>query len=158
MSTTQLQKMSTDQIAESLNGLIEICIDGEKGFAEAAADARDPELKSFLAERSQERAAFVAGLQGELVSLGRFAENQGTVRGTLHRAWTAAREGLEGHRDRLVLEECERGDRAAKRAYEKVLKEMIDRVPPRVRQLLQNQFQIIDASLTSIQQRRPHAS
>jgi uncharacterized protein (TIGR02284 family) len=158
MKTIELQKMTAPQLAETLNGLIEICIDGEKGFAEAAADVRDPELKSFLQTRSQERAAFVAGLQGELVSLGRFAENQGTVRGTLHRTWTAVREGIEGHRDRLVLEECELGDRAAKRAYEKALNEMVDRVPPLTRQLVQNQYQSIEASLLSIQQRRPRAS
>jgi uncharacterized protein (TIGR02284 family) len=158
MTTTDHQKMSNDHISESLNGLIEICLDGEKGFAEAAADVRDPELKSFLQARSQERAAFVARLQGELVSHGRFAENQGTVRGTLHRAWSAVRGGIEGHRDRLVLEECERGDRAAKHAYERVLNEMVDGAPPLTRQIVQSQYQSIDASLTSIQQRRPHAS
>jgi uncharacterized protein (TIGR02284 family) len=158
MSTTKLQKMSDDQLAETLNGLIEICIDGEKGFAEAAADVRDPELKSFLQTRSQERATFVAGLQRELVSIGRFAENQGTVRGTLHRTWTAAREGLEGHHDRLVLEECERGEHAAKKGYAKALGLMIDRVSPSTRQLVQNQLQAIETSLESIQQRRPRAS
>jgi uncharacterized protein (TIGR02284 family) len=73
MKTIELQKMTASQIAETLNGLIEICIDGEKGFAEAAADVRDPELKSFLQARSQERAGFVAALQSEVVALGRFA-------------------------------------------------------------------------------------
>jgi uncharacterized protein (TIGR02284 family) len=97
-------------------------------------------------------------LQGELASLGRAAENEGTVRGTLHRTWTAVREGIEGHRDRLVLDECELGDRAAKRAYERALNETVDRVPPFMRQLIQNQYQSIEASLAAIQQRRPRAS
>ncbi|MDB4998282.1 MAG: family four-helix-bundle protein [Myxococcaceae bacterium] len=158
MKTIELQKMTASQIAETLNGLVETCVDGEKGFAEAAADARDPELKSFFQTRSQERAAFVAALQSEVIALGRFAENQGTARGTLHRVWTAAREGIEGHRDRLVLDECDLGERTAKRVYEKALNEMIDRVPPLTRQLVQNQYQCIEASLASIVQRRPRAS
>ncbi len=156
MKTIELQKMTASQIAETLNGLVEICVDGEKGFAEAAADA--PELKSFLQTRSQERAAFVAVLQSEVIALGRFAENQGTARGTLHRVWTAAREGIEGHRDRLVLDECDLGERTAKRVYEKALNEMVDRVPPLTRQVVQNQYQCIEASLASIVQRRPRAS
>lgn len=158
MKTLELQKMSTPEIAETLNGLIETCIDGEKGFAEAAADARDPELKSFLRARSQERALFVAALQGEVVSLGRHAENQGTARGTLHRAWTAAREGIEGHHDRLVLDECDLGERSAQRVYEKALDAMIDRVPPLTRQLVQNQYESIEASLASLGRRRPMTS
>lgn len=109
---------------KALNACIEISTDGEKGYASAAADVRDRVLKALFMQYSRQRAEFVIALQDSIRELGGFPENEGTLRGALHRGFLDARRALEGGEDRLVVVECERGERAALAAYDRAFQEI----------------------------------
>jgi uncharacterized protein (TIGR02284 family) len=137
----------------ALNGLIETCTDGEKGYSFAAADVRDEVLKARLRLYSDERAKFVAELQCAIRRLGAAPENEGTLRGTLHRTLMELRDALEIRSDRLVLEECERGDRAALGDYERVLRQLHDKLSPDVRAMLDRHAGALRTCLKELEDR-----
>lgn len=158
MSTTNISlKATTNEIVRVLNALIETCTDGEKGYALAAADVRDAALKSAFTALSKQRADFVFALQEAVQELGRFPENEGTLKGQLHQRWTFARLAFEGRSDRIVLEECIRGEQAAKANYDAALRRVpLISLPEEMRPMLQHQaaavseaFQDLEKSLSA---------
>ena len=106
--------------------LIETCRDGETGYAHAASVVSDPELKSYFTQQSQERHRLIGELQDVVQRIGEPApEASGSVAGTLHRAWFEAKVDM-GLGDQAVLESVERGEDAAKAAYQKALASDLD--------------------------------
>lgn len=131
-------------IIAGLNRCIEACVDGEKGYAIAAANIRDESLKRRLMGYSEQRAEFVIALQKEIEKLGGFAENQGSAKGAIHRGFASARVALEGRTDAVILGECERGELAALAMYDDVLAKLpMDTLPPELRILLVDQRAVI---------------
>ena len=147
MSTPRVTARVTEgEIARTLNMLIEINTDATKGYATAAADARSPVLKGILSDRGKQAGERVMALQNAIARMGRFAENQGTLRGTLHRGWLDARMVLEGRTDRIMLEECERGEAVALRAYEAIPTQVLEALSPDVVGMVDEQhFEYRDA-------------
>jgi uncharacterized protein (TIGR02284 family) len=141
----------TRPIVTALNRLVETCTDAEKGYANAAANVRDPALKTLFLRRAQQRMDFVVELQRTIASLGATPENEGTLRGTLHRGATEARLALEGRSDRIVLEECARGERNAREVYEKALAAVGDE--PHLRALVMHQLGFVNEALTDLERR-----
>lgn len=128
------------RVFQNLNACIDASTDSEKGFAVAAADVRDPALKSLFERYASERAEHVRALQAAVERMGVVPVNGGTVRGTLHRGWMETKRVVRGPADRFVLEECERGERQALATYDDAFVECpLDDLPPRVRALLIDQ-------------------
>jgi uncharacterized protein (TIGR02284 family) len=132
-------ELPSKEIISVLNRLIEINTDAEKGYAAAAADARAPELKDALADRSRECSYRVIALQDAVQRYGVLPENEGTAKGALHRGWMQTRRIVEGPDDRIVLEECARGEAAAVKAYGSVPPALSKLMPPDVATLLADQ-------------------
>lgn len=140
-------------IIHALNACIETCMDGEKGFAVAAAEVRDPMLKELFMRRSKQRAENMMALQRAVTMFGGFPENEGTVRGTLHRSWMTTVRIAEGRSDALYLEECIRGERAAMRDYEAALhRAKIDTLPTDLSNLLMEQYRTVRESFAELVQ------
>jgi uncharacterized protein (TIGR02284 family) len=130
----------TRAIVKTLNTCIETCTDGEKGYAAAAADVRDPTLKALFSSYEKQRADFVRELQTAIDQLGAFAENEGTVKGTAHRGFVGARLAIEGRHDSVLLAECERGERGAIAAYDRAFsKTPLDEMPAGIQTMLMEQ-------------------
>lgn len=105
-------------IASAVNECIEVCVDGQKLYALAAADVRDPALKAMFQKHSDQRAAYVVQLQAALAKVGATPENQGTARGVARRGVMELRHGAEPiHRDWEVVRTCLRDEEAALRRY-----------------------------------------
>jgi uncharacterized protein (TIGR02284 family) len=117
MNTTTSSVPNDRRAIVALNRLVETCINGEKGYAIAAADARDPALKRSLMTFSEQRAAFVASLQAQIRELGGTPENEGSAAGTLHRGWVGIRKAIEGRSDRLLVDECLIAEEWARKRY-----------------------------------------
>lgn len=150
---TNLTPREDKTIIRALNTCIETCLDGEKGFAIAAADVRSPRLKETFLSASRERASFVLELQKLVAALGRLPENEGTTRGALHRSWIATMRVAIGRNDALYVEECIRGERAALRDYEVALRRAhIETLPPHIATTLRKQYLAIKTSLTELLQ------
>lgn len=133
--------MKTDEIIETLNGLIEICNDGKEGFIACAenADIDSPKLKTLLIGRSTECARAANELSTQVRELGGTPATGTTTAGSLHRGWINVKTAITGKSDRAVLEECERGEDAAKLAYQKALSKNL---PESTRALVELQYKV----------------
>src|SRR5690242_8320328 len=107
----------TDVIA-TLNDLIETSKDGENGFRTCADGVKNADLKAMFEKMADRCAEGAAELQSQVRRLGGNPESGGSTSGLLHRGWVNIKSTITGMSDGAVLEECERGEDIAKRAYE----------------------------------------
>jgi uncharacterized protein (TIGR02284 family) len=115
-----------DEVIEYLNDLIETCKDGEQGFRKAAEEVGeegDAELRTLFNLYAQQRARFAAELQEEVRRRGGDPAKSGHVSAVFHRGWMELKSAVTGKSEAAIIAECERGEDAALRNYERVLKE-----------------------------------
>jgi len=120
-----------------LNHLIETSKNGEKGFLAAAEDAKSPELRDLFQRRAQDCASGASEMQAIVAQAGEKPEDGGTVAGAIHRGWVNLKASVAGRTDLAILEECERGEDVAKKAFSDALNE---NVPENVRAVIQRQY------------------
>jgi uncharacterized protein (TIGR02284 family) len=133
---------NNERALDVLRELIEVCKDGETGYAHAAGIVTDPKLKTYFQEQSLERAHFVQDITLRTRDLGEKPEISGSVAGALHRLWFEAKADL-GLGDQSVLNSVEQGEDRAKQAYQQALKEDL---PEEIRGMLQQQAQSVFAA------------
>jgi uncharacterized protein (TIGR02284 family) len=134
----------TDKSAVNVvNDLVEICLDAEKGFRDAAQDVRDQNLREIFLGKSRQMGQFGRALQEEVTKLGGKPSKSGSMVGTLHRVWMDSRATLNMHNAKLVLMECERGESAVLQHYEKALEAVL---PEQVKDVIEKQF--VEITLT----------
>jgi uncharacterized protein (TIGR02284 family) len=142
------------RIATVLNNCIEVCIDGQKTYAIAAAAVRNPVLKEMLQQHSDQRASFVIRLQEAMGSLGLTPENEGSLRGSARRAFIEAIRALEPkHDDHAILRLCVRDEEAALRQYAAATRTIHRDLPLDVRVLLDEQQACIQSALDATRRR-----
>lgn len=95
-----------------MNDIHELLADSRKGYHEAAGRVGSPQLAQFLQQLSVQRDAMQTELATELRRFRRDDRLQdGTAKGTLHRAWMDIRDALGRSDDAKMLDECERGEK-----------------------------------------------
>jgi uncharacterized protein (TIGR02284 family) len=100
-----------------LNDLIETSKDGQEGFKTCAEDIKHPELKTLFVQRSAECATAASELQSAVRSMGGDPETSTSVSGDLHRRWVDVKSMFTGKDEEAVLNEAERGEDHALKAY-----------------------------------------
>jgi|SRR5579884_1842013 len=134
--------VNREEIITCLNDLIESCRDAEKGFRSASEHIVNEDLKLYFRRCSYQRAQFASELQAEVRQLGANPGDGGSISGAFHRGWMNLRAAVTGG-DEAILSECEWGEDAALRNYERVLKQNL---PPTVLPTVKHQYtQIKDA-------------
>jgi uncharacterized protein (TIGR02284 family) len=98
------------EVIATLNGLIETCKDGEKGFRTAAEGLTNGDLATLFLNYSEQRASFAAELQAEVRRLGGAAEEGGSAIGAVHRGWIDIKSVVAGKDEAAVIAEAERGE------------------------------------------------
>jgi uncharacterized protein (TIGR02284 family) len=121
---------------DALRHLIDICMDGERGFKTAAEAVSEPQLKVLFDDLAEQRGRFAAALLPHLRRLGGTTDWDGTSVGALHRGWINLKAHVSGHHDHSIVSEAERGEHAAISAYDKALHGML---PPTVTELIEAQ-------------------
>ena len=108
-----------EKSVEILNDLIQINNDREIGFGKAAKelDSSNADLQAIFLNCALESRRFVKELRDEAGRLEAQPENDTSNLGAIHRAWMEVKAAFSGHDRRSVLEECERGEDAIKKAY-----------------------------------------
>jgi uncharacterized protein (TIGR02284 family) len=129
--------MTHDEIISTLNDLIETSKDGEYGFKTCAENVKDTELKQVFTAAAQRCAEGANELQEQVRLLGGDPDKTSSVAGTLHRAWVDIKAAITDKDERAVLEECERGEDVAKKAYEEALAKGL---PDNIRSIVQRQY------------------
>jgi uncharacterized protein (TIGR02284 family) len=112
-----------EKSVDVLNDLIKINNDRVEGFEKAAKDLGDgnADLKAIFERFATQSRSNVAELTSEVTQLGGEVETGSGVAGSLHRAWIDVKATFSGHDRKSVLEECERGEDAIKKAYREAL-------------------------------------
>lgn len=105
----------------TLNGLIETCRDGVKGFRTSAEGVDEPAIQNFCANLSRQRAEFASELAREVEALGGRPARSGHAAGAVHRRWIAMKAAVTHRDEGVVLGECERGEDVAVRNYVQAL-------------------------------------
>jgi uncharacterized protein (TIGR02284 family) len=126
-----------DKLISILNDLVETSKNGEKGFVAAAEDTKNPQLRSVFQQRAQDCASGARELQAAVTQMGGKPETGGTVAGAVHRGWVNLKSVVAGRTDLAILEEVEKGEDVAKKAYSDALKETL---PENVRVIIQKQY------------------
>ena len=135
-STMLPPTVDTDDVIKQLNNLIETSKDGEYGLKACAEQAQSPQLKSLLSTRAEGCRRAAEELQSVVLDLGGKPDTDGSVAGAMHRGWVAVRSKLSTLTDRAVLDECERGEDVALKAYREAL---AGELPPDIRALVERQ-------------------
>ena len=149
------ESVDNDEIISTLNNLIETCKDGQQGFKEAAEGVERSDLKSFFSECSVQRSQFAGDLQTMVRSLGGDPEQAGSLAGSLHRGWINIKSAVTGKDDGAILNECERGEDSAKKAYENAMEQFL---PDYIRDTVQNQYTGIVAAHDKVKMLRDAAN
>ena len=123
-----------------LNDLIETSKDGQEGFKTCAEDIKHPELKALFAKRSADCAAAAAELQAAVRQLGGDPETSTSVAGDLHRRWVDVKSMFTGKDEEAVLNEAERGEDHALKAYKDALAKIEKHQLLHIRDLVERQY------------------
>ncbi len=126
-----------DHITSVLNDLVETSKNGEAGFKAAAEDTKNAELRTLFEARSRDCSSGANELQTVVTQLGGKPETSGTVAGAVHRGWVNLKSVVTGRSDLAILEEVEKGEDVAKKAYSDALQEDL---PATVRAVVQKQY------------------
>ncbi len=149
------ETMTNDNVISTLNGLIETCKDGQDGFKTAAEGVERSDLKSTFYELGQQRSKFSGELQTLVRELGGDPEDSGSVSASLHRGWINIKSAVTGQDDSAVLNEAERGEDAAKKAYKDALAENL---PTNVKTVVQKQAEAVNAAHDKVRDLRDSAN
>jgi uncharacterized protein (TIGR02284 family) len=128
---------TNSQAIATLNGLIETCKDGQKGYHTAANIVSNVDLKALFASYAEQRAGYAAELQSEVRRLGGQPPEHGTLKGPVRRAWTNIKNIVSGGSERAVIAECERSEDEAMERYRAAVK---TNLPAHVHALIERQL------------------
>ncbi len=112
---------TNEEAVSVMNDLIETCRDGEQGFKTAAERADRPDLKALFSTLATQRATFKHELEVQVQRIGGEPADMGHVAAAAHRGWMAVKSALSTDDDAAILDECERGEDFAKKAYTEAL-------------------------------------
>ncbi len=130
---------------ETLNDLVQINNDRIKGYENAIKETKDDgELVSVFNNKILESQQFKSTLTEEVQVLGADADNTTSISGTIHRTWLEVRAAFTGHSEKSILEDCEFGEDAIKKAYQSALNE--EYLPAYIRDILNDQQAILSQS------------
>jgi uncharacterized protein (TIGR02284 family) len=133
---------ATDEIIETLNELIEVLVDGQRGFSGAAdaVDADDNLLKSELMRYSNQWGDYAATLAHALAGLGEEVEGHGTIVGTIRQGWISFKQAIGCDAQYALLTECLHGGEAMIDAYGRA---MDADLPSPLDQIVQMQYETV---------------
>jgi uncharacterized protein (TIGR02284 family) len=120
---------NTAKTIEILNDLILINNDRIEGYERALKELKegddDTDLQLLFLRFIDDSRRYKVELGTEIAAFGQSMETGTSTGGKLHRAWIAVKETFTGHDRHSILEECEFGEDAIKKAYEEALNEVV---------------------------------
>lgn len=144
---------SHGDLIDSLNHLIHVCRDGQEGYLQAAEHVKSAWLQGLFQSFSTQREQFAVELTNLVAGLGVEPASGSTMTGALYRTWIDFRTAVSGDSgdDTVILDECERGEDAAKEAYETELNKDL---PENIHRVVQSQYQDILRSHDQVRETR----
>ncbi len=109
-----------------LRDLMQVLIDGQKGFAKAAESLEEDgqsELAKEMSQYAEQRQRLAAELQEAASAYITLSDVDGSTSADLHRAWMGLADAITGDDPHAVLAVAEQGEDRAKKAYADMMKE-----------------------------------
>ena len=147
-SNTIMENLN-EKLIDDLNSLIIINIDGKNGYETASEDAASAALRSTFSAYSKERAEFAQQLKTEIIKMGGNLENGAEPSDEVSRAWLDVKTALSSRDNKVVLNACVVGEKAAVKAYDAVLKN--NELHPKTRVILNEQRRNIEEALDEVE-------
>ncbi|MEB8328886.1 PA2169 family four-helix-bundle protein [Flavobacteriaceae bacterium KMM 6897] len=138
----------TEEVGTSLNTLLELTFDAEKGFLKAAENTEHPNLKAFFTKKSTEFYDFRYELKEEIRKYGQTIEKGGSTTSTVHRAWMEIKSVFSFNNDEAILEEVLKVANDTMKEYECVLSNTD--LLTSTAEILTNQKNIITVNINTI--------
>ena len=111
-----------DENTATLNTLIATLVDSVEGYEKSASEVDNPRYAEMFAARAKERQQAVMDLQTAVTAAGGNPEDDGSLMGTVHRAFQSMREVVSTKDDAAIVAEIERGEDYLKDKFEVALK------------------------------------
>ena len=146
---------TNDRNIEVLNDLIRINNDRIEGYEKAVKETKedDSDLRNVFNRMAAESRNYKTELTEQVRRLGGDPAAGTTGSGKIYRVWMDVKSGFSGSSRKSVLEECEFGEDAAQKAYDKAL-ESDSELSPEVRSLVQQEKLSLKASHDTIKNYR----
>ncbi|WP_046245682.1 ferritin-like domain-containing protein [Hymenobacter terrenus] len=135
-----------------LNELVETLKDGQKGYADAMTDVEDTTLKDTFKKYAAQRANFITEIEDQMFKLDLKPDESSSITGTVHRAWIDLKSALTSKDNKAVLNECERGEDYAVKAYQTALK--AQDLPSNLKSVIEKQYQGVQEAHNTIRSLR----
>ncbi|MEG9326706.1 conserved hypothetical protein [Salinimicrobium catena] len=150
MKTTResAREESHVKLAHSLQVLLEKNYDAEKDYRTSLERAENPTLKEFFKKQVVQKNHFATEIDKLLHSFNEHPKDKGSVMGSLHRTWINLKSSIGKDTDKMLLEECLRGEKNSVDEYEEKLRK--NRFPARVEDVLRNQLSEMRNTMASI--------
>lgn len=124
----------TEKISNKMNELLEKNYDAEKGYLNSAENVDSTKLKIFFKNRASKRSQFAKDIKTEILSYGQITEDDGSIKGGMHRNQMSLKSLFGANDEKAILEE-----------YKEILKE--DAFAPSTQKRLEEQQQKIQAAI-----------
>jgi len=131
----------TEALTEVLNDLVKINNDRIAGYERAITETKDldTDLKTVFNEMISESREFKSELMDKISGLGGESSTDTTLSGKVYRAWMDVKASFSGSSRLAILENCEFGEDAWRRAYESALASDAE-MSADIRQTITNQY------------------
>lgn len=126
------------EVHATVHHLIERCKDGAKGYKTAAEDVEDRDLKELFMKYAVQRDSMITELQDYLHKMGKTDDESSSLEGTIHRIWIDIKAAISSKDRTRILEECERGEDYAVKAFEEARNAEL---PADLKQIVEQQYQ-----------------
>ncbi len=138
----------TEKIGKKLNELLEKTYDAEKGFKKAAENVDNAQLKRYFTRKAEQRYDFGHALKVEIKQFGQKVDKGDSFTGKAHRSWMDIKNLFSSDKEEAMLEEAQKGEKAAVEDYNDVLDET--NLPASTESILKQQRDQIRSGLDRI--------
>ncbi len=140
--------MKKEALKKDLQQIVDICVDGSKGYEAASSNIEQDEFKTLFLRLSQQRKGFVEDIKNEALRMGIELDASGTVKGFFHRTWLATKSTFSSDTNQKVFEESMYGENAAVDLYNKVLADY--EIPAFLKETLMEQQRLIKVAIQQL--------
>jgi len=150
MKTTResAREESHKKITHSLQELLEKNYDAEKDYKTARERAENSSLKEFFKKQAVRKNHFATEIDRQLHSLNEHPKETGSTMGTLNRTWINLKSSIGKDTDKVLLEECLRGEKNSVEEYEKELRK--NKFPASIEEVLRRHLSEMRTTLSEI--------
>jgi uncharacterized protein (TIGR02284 family) len=150
-------KTTTEKCDKVLRELIIINHDRTEGYAKAADEAKDNDLRIIFTRFSTQSKTFANQLKDFIGDWDKLPDEEKTkLSGKLYRVWMDMKAALSGNNRKAVLNSCEFGEDVAKKTYDDILKDTED-IPTDVLAVIRQQRMALQEGHDMIKSMRDRA-